>query len=89
MTESPVLPAQDRQPAASATAALAGRIFLLDDPRYTQLVPPFLAPGRSGLALSGNGSNAKAKAIWGRSAVPLLADPAAYLDQVATDDVLG
>jgi len=86
MTESPALPAPDTQSTTPATAVLAGRIFLLDDPRYTQHVPSFLAPGRSGLALGGNGSNAKAKAIWRQSAVPLLSDPAAYLDQVATDD---
>jgi hypothetical protein len=71
--------------AAPATAILAGRIFLLDDPRYTRIVPPFLTASRSGLALNGHGSNAKAKAIGGQSAAPLLLDPAAYLDQVATE----
>ena len=86
MTEPRSLPAPGEQPAASAAAIVAGRIFLLDNPRYADHVPPFLAASRSGLALSGKGSNARACALWGRSGGVLLADPGAYLDQVATED---
>jgi hypothetical protein len=86
MTELRRLPASSEQPATSAAATVTGRIFLLDDPRYTHHVPPFLAAGRSGLALSGKGSNAKAKAIGGQSVGPLLSDPSAYLNQVATEE---
>ena len=86
MTEPRSLPAPGEQPAASAAAIVAGRIFLLDNPRYADHVPPFLAASRSGLALSGKGSNARACALWGRSGGVLLADPGAYLDRVATED---
>ena len=86
MTEPRSLPAPSEQPAASAAAIVAGRIFLLDNPRYADHVPPFLAASRSGLALSGKGSNARACALWGRSGGVLLADPGAYLDRVATED---
>src|SRR6184192_1405147 len=85
MTELRRLPAPGRQPATSA-AAVTGRIFLLDDPRYTRHVPTFLAADRSGLAMSGKNTNAKAKAIGGQSTSLLLSDPSAYLDQVATAD---
>ena len=48
MTESRGLPAPDTKSATPATAVLADRIFLLDNPRYTQHVPPFLAPAAAG-----------------------------------------
>jgi hypothetical protein len=86
MTKLRRLPAISEQPTTSATAMVTGRIFLLDDPRYTYHVPLFLAAGRSGLVLSGKGSNAKAKSIGGQSASLLLSDPSAYLDQVATEE---
>lgn len=86
MTEPRSLPASSEQPVASAAAIVAGRIFLLDNPRYTNHMPPFLAAGRSGLALSGKGSNARTCALWGRSGGVLLSDPSAYLDQLATED---
>jgi hypothetical protein len=63
---------------------MTGRIFLLDDPKYTNHVPSFLAADHSGLVLSGKGSNAKAKSIGGHSASLLLSDPSAYLSEVAT-----
>jgi hypothetical protein len=86
MTEPLGLPSQSAQPTTSAGTTVAGRIFLLDNPKYTQQVPPFLAADRSGLIFSGKGSNAKAEALWRQTTCPLLIDPAAYLDQVATAD---
>jgi hypothetical protein len=86
MTEPRGLPRTSQQPTPSATTMVTGRIFLLDNPRYTQQVPPFLAADRSGLVLSGKGSNARADAIGRQSTSLLLADPGAYLDQVATAD---
>jgi hypothetical protein len=70
--------------AASALKIVTGRIFLLDQPRYVQQVPPFLSAEHSGLVLCGKGSNAKVEAIWRQSTGPLLIDPAEYLDRVAT-----
>jgi hypothetical protein len=84
MTEPNGLPGPGKQPTTSATATVLGRIFLLDSPRHTQQVPPFLAADRSGLVLCGRGSHAKADTIGRHSTSPLLIDPAAYLDQVAT-----
>lgn len=86
MTEPLRLPAPSEQPTTFAATTVTGRIFLLDNPKYTQQVPPFLAADRSGLVLSGKGGNAKADAIWRHSSSPLLIDPAAYLDQVAMAD---
>jgi hypothetical protein len=86
MTELRKPPALRGQPVGRAVTAVTGRIFLLDNPRYTQRIPPFLSVGRSGLVLSGKDTNAKAKAIGGQSASLLLADPSAYLDQVATEE---
>ena len=85
MTELRRLPAPGRQPATSV-AAVTGRIFLLDDPRYTRHVPTFLAADRSGLAMSGKNTNAKVKAIGGQTTSLLLSDPSAYLNQVATEE---
>jgi hypothetical protein len=84
MTEPFGLPSTSEQPTTSAITMVAGRIFLLDNPRYTQHVPPFLAADRSGMVLGGKGGNAKADAIWRQSTGPLLIDLAAYLDQIAT-----
>jgi hypothetical protein len=84
MTEPNGLPGPGKQPTTSATATVLGRIFLLDNPRYTPQVPPFLAADRSGLVLCGRGSHTKADAIARHSSNLLLIDPAAYLDQVAT-----
>src|SRR5690348_13963351 len=86
MTEPCGLPGMSQQPAPSATTMVTGRIFLLDNPRYTQQVPPFLAADRSGLVLRRKGSNARADSIGRQSTCLLLADPGAYLDQVATAD---
>jgi hypothetical protein len=84
MTEPNGLPGPGKQPTTSATATVLGRIFLLDNPRYTPQVPPFLAADRSGLVLCGRGSHTKADVIARHSSSLLLIDPAAYLDQVAT-----
>lgn len=84
MTEVRREAAPSEQRATPATAAVAGRIFLLDDPRHTHHVPPFLSADRSGLVLSGKGGNAKTKSLGGRSCSLLISDPSAYLDQVAT-----
>jgi hypothetical protein len=84
MTEPVGLPRPGGQPVTSATTTVTGRIFLLDNPKFTKQVPPFLAADRSGLVLSGKGGNAKAEALSRQSTGLLLADPAAYLDQVAT-----
>jgi hypothetical protein len=85
MTEPFALPGPSRQPTTSAGATMVGRIFLLDNPRYIHRLPPFLAVDRSGLVLCGRGSHAKSDAIWRQSTSPLLIDPAAYLNQVATE----
>jgi len=85
MTEYLSLPGASEKP-ATAAAAVTGRIFLLNTPRYTREAPSFLPPDRSGLVLCGNGSSTKAGAIWRQATGPLLVDPAAYLDQVATAD---
>jgi hypothetical protein len=65
---------------------VAGRIFLLDNPRFTREVPPFLAANRSGLVLCGKDAGKKVAGIWRQSTIPLLADPAAYVNQAATPD---
>jgi hypothetical protein len=84
MTEPRGLPVMGEQLTKSATATATGRIFLLDSPKHTKQVLPFLAANRSGLVLSGRGGNAKAEALSRQSAGLLFADPAVYLDQVAT-----
>jgi hypothetical protein len=86
MTEPVTMTRPSNRPVPSVTSTVTGRIFLLDSPRYTQQVPPFLAADRGGLVLSGSISNAKANTIWRQSTSPLFLDPAAYLDQVATAD---
>lgn len=84
MTEPASLPGT--QATAPASKLVAGRIFLLDSPRYARQVPAFLAPGRSGLVLAGSGGHARAADLFRQAAVPLLIDPARYIDQTATAD---
>src|ERR1700722_18107004 len=84
MSEPLGLPDLRKQPVTSATATMAGRILLMDNPRYTRKAPSFLAADRSGLVLSGKGSNAMAAVVGRRSNILVLSDPGAYLDQVAT-----
>jgi len=86
MTEPIGLSGPGTQPTTSAAVTVTGRIFLLDRPQFTRQVPPFLAADRSGLVLCGKGGNAKAEVLWRQSAGPLLVDPAAYVDEVATAD---
>jgi hypothetical protein len=85
MTKPFAIPGTGQRLTTSATAAVAGRIFLLDNPKFIHQVPPFLAADRSGMVLCGKGSNAKVDAISRQSTNPLFSDPAAY-NQVATTD---
>jgi hypothetical protein len=85
MTEPLGVPGPGMQPTTSATATVAGRIFLLDNPRFAHQAPP-LAADHSGLVLCGTGSGAKAGDIWRQSPSPLLIDPGAYVSQCATAD---
>ncbi len=85
MTKPFAIPGTGQRPTTSATAAVTGRIFLLDNPKFIHQVPPFLADDRSGMVLCGKGSNAKVDAISRQSTSLLLSDPAAY-NQVATVD---
>ncbi len=85
MTEPSALPGTGQRLTTSATAAVTGRIFLLDNPKFIHQVPPFLADDRSGLVLCGKGSNAKVDALSRQSTSMLLSDLAAY-NQVATAD---
>ncbi|HEY8474098.1 MAG TPA: hypothetical protein VIL37_15885 [Natronosporangium sp.] len=83
MTE-PTPATRPDEPPAPAIAAVSGRIFLLDKPEFIRRVPEFLSPDRSGLAASGKGGIMKIDALRPYATSPLLCDPAAYLDQVAT-----
>jgi hypothetical protein len=84
MTELTGYPGSGGQPVTTASALLADRIFLLDSPRFTRQVPHFLAPGRSGLVLSGDGAHTRIGQIWRQAGAPLLINPARYANQVAT-----
>jgi len=76
-----------RQAPASAQEVLAGRMLLQVSPRRVGYFAAHLYPNRSGLILSGKGSDPSAKAADLRQHNHLgvvLADPARYLNQIAT-----
>jgi len=81
------VPVPGGQPTTTTvTRTVAGRIFLLNNPAFTDSVPTFLAAGHSGLVLCGRGCNTKLSKIWRQGIGPLVADPAAYTSRLATAD---
>jgi hypothetical protein len=81
----PALPS--KQPTRTAAVrAVTGRVFLLNSAQYTIDAPAFLDVDRSGLAVYGVGGHAKISRISPRASTPLLVDPGAYTDHLATAD---
>jgi hypothetical protein len=65
---------------------VTGRVFLLNSAQYTIDAPAFLDVDRSGLAVYGVSGHAKISRISPRASTPLLVDPGAYTDHLATAD---
>lgn len=87
MTEPAAASQGSRWPTTSAITAVTGRIFLLDRPQFTRQMPTFLPADRSGLVLCGRGGNTRIDTISRHATnIPVLIDPGAYQDEVATAD---